>query len=490
MTDKDNDAPETTTPTDPEADDTATTVSDEAEGGETEAAEEEEIFVEDPQFDIDYKGECAYEVKVTIPPANRKKQSEEMFDELKHGAEVPGFRRGKVPMTLLQRKFSKAVRSEVDAKLVNAAFQKLVKDNELYPISTPDIDGLEEEKERSTDEPLSFTFKFEVSPRVELGKYRGIEIERPVVTVDENDVEETINDLRNRYSVFEDLAEGTADEGDQVIIDFKGTVDGEEFAGGAAESYPYILGTKRFFPEFEDALKGTSAGQETACDVNFPADYPNDLLKGKTAHFTIKVNEVKRRRAPELNDEFAKQAGHEGLEDMRQKIRERLQQTSAEQSVRMAESNALEAIIGDSTFEIPKSLLESTTEETYQSEVRELLQMRVPMAEVRQREEHMREHAREHALHDIKSLVVLNEIAEAEGLDVTDEDFEEEITALANRAGAESEAVARYLEESGRKSSYEARILRAKALKVIMENAQITDKEITREESEAAPEEK
>ncbi|MDX9971868.1 MAG: trigger factor [FCB group bacterium] len=486
MTDKENDAPETAVPTDPEGEDT--TVNEETEVVEADGEEaEEEIFVEDPQFDIDYKGECAYEVKVTIPPANRKKQSDEMFDELKHDAEVPGFRRGKVPMRLLERKFSKAVRGEVDSKLVNAAFQKLVKDNDLYPISTPDIDGLDEVKDLPDDAALAFTFKFEVSPRVELGKYRGIEVERPVVTVDDSDVQETIDDLRNRYAVFETLTDGAAEEGDQVIIDFKGAVDGTEFAGGSAESYPYILGTKRFFPEFEEALKGTTTGQETTCDVNFPDDYPNDALKGKTAQFAIKVNEIKRRRAPELNDEFAKQAGHENLADMQAKIRERLEETSKDQSRRMAESHALEAVIADSKFEVPKTLIEATTEETYQSEVRELLQMRLPMAEIRQREEEMRAHAREHALHDIQSLVVLNEIAEAEGIEVTEEDFEEEVALLAQRTGAESEAVANYLAESGRKSSYEARILRAKALKVIMDNAQITDKEIARDETEDAP---
>jgi trigger factor len=488
MTDKENDAPETAASAEPEAEEPTATATEEPAGHVHDEDEEEVIFVEDPQFDIDYKGECAYEVKVTIPPANRKKQSEEMFDELKSEAEVPGFRRGKVPRRLLERKFAKAVRGEVDSKLVSAAFQKLVKDKDLRPISTPDIDGLDETKEQSQDEPLAFTLKFEVAPKVELGKYRGVEVERPVVTVDDSDVHETIEDLRNRYAVYETLEDGSAAEGDQVIIDFKGTVDGVEFAGGSAEGYPYILGTKRFFPEFEDALQGTTTGQETACDVTFPEDYPNNDLKGKTAHFTIKINEIKRRRAPELNDEFAKQAGHENVEDMRNKIRERLQTTSAEQSSRMAESRAIEAVISGSTFEIPKSLIESTTEETYQEEVRELLQMRVPMAEIRQREEEMREHAREHALHDIKSIVVLNEIAEAEGIEVTDEDFEEEISALATRTGTESEAVARYLEESGRKSSYEARILRAKAVKVIMDNAQITDKEISREEPESAPE--
>lgn len=478
MTDDKEKNAQTAATDEPEADVTDDTAAEETADEE----QEEEIFVEDPQFNVDYKGDCAYEVKVSIPPANRHKQAEEMFEELKHDAEVPGFRRGKVPRRLIERKFSKAVKGEVDSKLVNAAFQKLVKDQDLLPIAAPDIEGLEDEKDRPETEPLEFTLKFEVAPRVELGKYRGVEVKRPVVTVEDSDIDESVEGLRGRFAVYETVSDSPAQDGDQVIIDFKGTVDGEEFPGGAAEGYPYILGTQRFFAEFEAAMKGASAGQEVETDVTFPADYPAENLRDKTAHFTIKINEVKRRRAPEVTDEFAKQAGYESVDDMRAKIRERMQLGATQQSDRMAESAALEAVIAGSSFEIPKTLLDATAEDVFQNEVRQLLQMRVPMAEVRQREEEMREHAREHALHDIQSLVVLNEIAEAEGIEVSDEDFEQEVANLATEAGVESEAAVRYIEETGRRNSYEARILRAKAMKVVMENAQVTDVELPKEE--------
>lgn len=487
MTDeKDRDA-ETAATDETEAEDTATATEDAAATEETE--QEEPIFVEDPQFDLDYKGDCAYEVKVTIPPANRRKQSDEIFEELSHDAEVPGFRRGKVPRKLLERKFSKAVKGEVETKLVGAAFEKLIKDNDLRPISRPEIDGLEEDKQKSDEEPIEVTFKFEVAPRVELGKYRGVEVERPVVHVDDSDVEESIQEQLNRYAVYESVADGQAQEGDQVLIDFTGTIDGVEFPGGSAQGYPYILGTRRFFPEFEDALQGAATGETKEVDITFPDDYHAENLRGKTAHFAIKVNEIKRRKAPELTDDFAKQMGHDTVDAFRQAAREGMQRGADAQSERYAESRALDAVIAASTFQIPKSLVEATAEETLQDEVRQLLSMRVPMAEIRQREEHMREHARGHALRDIQAIVALNEIAEAEGVEVSDEDFEAELANLATRAGIESEAAARYIEESGRRSSYEARILRAKAMRIVMEHAQITDKEVTREEAEAASEE-
>jgi trigger factor len=486
MTENENKDAVETNPESAEEAEPATTATEEPVAADEGAEEAEEpIFVEDPSFEIDYKGDCAYEVKVSIPPANRKKQAEDMFDELKQEAEVPGFRRGKAPRKLIERKFAKAVRSEVDAKLVSAAFDKLITDKDLHPIASPDIDGLEGLKDIPEDQPITLTFKFEVGPRVELGKYRGIEVERPVVSVDEKDVDEAVEEQRQRMAVFETVADAEAKEGDQVIIDFKGTVDGVEFAGGSAENYPYILGTRRFFAEFEDALQGAKAGDEKECDVTFADNYPNADLQGKTAHFTIKVKEIKRRQAPELTDELAQQFGYESIADMREKFTEQMRAGSAAQSDRIAEARALEKIIEDSKFEIPNKLIENLTDRLHEEEVRRLLSARVPLAQVRERDEELRAHAREHALNEIKSTVVLNEIAEAEGLEVTDEDFEQEAHAIADRTGLASTIISQYIREGEERSSYESRILRAKALRTIIENAQVTDKELPREEMEA-----
>ena len=180
----------------PEQEETTATAVEETTEAAAEAPEEEDDFVEDPTFDVDYKGECAYEVKVTIPPVNETQKLSEMLDELKKEAEVPGFRPGRAPRKLIEKKFGKIVKGEVEAKLVSAAFQKLIKDEDLNPLGMPEIDGLDEKKDRPDDEPLTFTFKFEVAPRVELGKYKGISVERPVVKVAKKDIDEAIDEMR------------------------------------------------------------------------------------------------------------------------------------------------------------------------------------------------------------------------------------------------------------------------------------------------------
>jgi len=441
-------------------------------------------FVEPPKFDVDYKGDCEYEVKVTVPAVNKAKQAEELYDELKSEAEIPGFRRGRAPVKLIERKFGKAVKGEVTAKLVSASFQKLIQEEDLKPAGMPDVDGLDEAEAIGDEVPLEFTLKFDVVPRVELGKYRGIEIERPVVTVDDKDVQEAIEDLRERYATFEPMKTGKAKEGDQVIIDFKGMVDGEEFSGGSAENYPYILGSKRFFPEFEEAIKGQKPGAEVKCEVTFPDDYFSEDLQGKKADFTIKINEVKRKKKPELDEEFAKEAGYESVDELKQKTKDGLQEGSRDRSRQIAESRAIEKIVEESSFEISPRLIDQVASQHLQQELQELIQQGLPRDQFEERIGALQEASKDAALRSIKTMVALNEIGEAEGIEVTEDDLDQEAASISQSMGASVEMVAQYIKGGEQRSQYVDRIYRNKALAIIMDNATITDKELSREDFE------
>lgn len=448
--------------------------------------EEEFAFVEDPTFDIDYKGDCAYEVKVTIPVANEAEKAKEMIKEIKEDAELPGFRRGKAPARLIENKFSKAVQKEVAGKLIGEAYQKLIKDEELRPLGQPDIDGLDDDdEERNTDEPLSCTFKFEVQPRVELGKYRELDIERPVVKIDEEDVMDSVDSLLKQHASYEEC-DDEAEENDQVIMDFKGTVDGEEFSGGSAENYPYVLGSNRFFPEFEVALKGSRASDEQTVDVTFPDDYFSEDLQGKQAEFSITTNEVKRLKVPELTDEFATEQGFESTDDLREKLTEQMRASSADQSKRISESRALDAIIKGSTYEMSQTMVDSVAANYKQQEYQNLGQAQMSPDDMKARMEYIEANAEAEAVKSIKAMVTLNEIGDAEGLEITEEDFEKEASIMAKSMGMEDqvEMVAQYMAQGEQRSTYADRIYRAKAMAIIIDNATVTDKELTREELE------
>lgn len=441
-------------------------------------------FAEEPTFNVDYKGDCAYEVKVNIPAVNTKKQSEEMFEELQGEAELPGFRRGRVPRKLVERKFGKAVRGEAVEKLVSAAFRKLIKAEDLKPIDYPDIEGLETVHELPADAPLDFTLKFEVAPRVTLGTYRGVAVERPVLEIGDKEVDEAIESMRQRYAAYETLEKGKAQDDDQVIIDFTGTLNGEPFAGGSAENYPYILGSGRFFKEFEAALQGAKTGSEVTCDVPFPDDYSSVDLAGKTAQFTIKVNEIKRKALPELDAEFAKAAGFDSVDALKQSIKDDLQEGANSQARQIAEQRAIKAIVEASTFELPKSLVDSSAEVYYKQELRRLISLRVPHEALEEREAELRAKAEEDAIREIKGYVVIGEIGRVESITVEDADFEKEALAITARTGMDLDVANRFLSQEDKRSDYEDRIYRNKALAVVMDSAKITDKKVTREELE------
>ena len=446
-------------------------------------------FVEEPTFEVDYKGDCAYEVKVVVPAANKQKQAEELYDELKSEVELPGFRRGRAPIKLVEKKFAKAVKGEVTGKLVSAAFEKLIEREELRPIGTPDIDGLDDETDKPDDAALDFVLKFEVAPRVELGKYRGVDVERPIVKIDDKDVDESVDRMRESHAVFEALNKnGKAKEGDQVIIDFKGEIDGEAFSGGSAENYPYVVGSGRFFKEFEEVLNGAKAGTDLACKVTFPDDYFAEDLRGKTADFTITVHEVKRKKLPDVDEDFAKTAGYESVDELRAKIKAELDEVSAQRSKQITESRALEAVVEASTFEIPKSLIESVAAQNRQEQIQRLVQMRAKPAQIEEMIATIDAEAEEGAIRAIKSTTVLHEIGDVEGVEVTEEDFEKEAETLSRSIGASAEMVAQFMASAEQRSGYEDRIFRSKALAVIIEHANITDKELTRDELEAAEE--
>lgn len=465
-----------------ESEDLTATATEEA--GEAEEDGDKVEFVEDPTFEIDYKGECAYEVGVKIPVANEVQEAAKMLGKLKSEVELPGFRRGRAPLKLVENKFTKAVRSEVEGKMVSAAFEKLVEDEDLKPLGMPDVDGLEELADREEGAPIAVTFKFEVGPRIELGKYRGIDVERPVITIDEKDVEESIEQMLSRYAVYEDLEDGAAAEEDQVVIDFNGTIDGEPFQGGQADNYPYILGSKRFFPEFETILLGASAGDELSCDVTFPDDYFAEDLREKQAVFTIKVNEVKRQNVPELTDEFAQQMEYEDVADMRAKVKSQISESAEMRSKQAAESAALETVVEDSSFEIPVSMIDRIASDYQEEEVRRLMGMRIPKAQIDEGIGEIETTARESAIRNVKSMVTLNEIGEAEGIEVTEEDMEQEVESLMQATGADMETLARYFSQEKERNSSVDRIYRKKAIAVIIDNANVVDKELTREEME------
>lgn len=445
--------------------------------------EEKFAFVVDPVFDLQYKGDCAYEVKITVAAANLEKETTAQFDELMEMVELPGFRKGKAPLKLLQNKFGRNVKAEVVGKLVEESFKKLVDDEKLRVWQTPAVENLEELIEGLKEgDDLVFSLSFDVAPRCDLGNYRGLEVEKPVVTVTDEELAQAMDSARERMLTFVSVEDAVQAE-DQALITFEGTIDGAAFEGNTAENYPYMMGSGRL-PEFEGALLGKKAGDTAEADVTFGDDWHNKDLAGKTAHFAITVNEVKRRQLPEITEDLARELGYESLEAWTTGTRERLQRANDDYSLRLAREDALQKIVAASTFEVSKTMLDEM--------VRDVLNNRRLSREVLEDDAAMekeREAAREEVMNEIRRFSVIQEIADTEGVEVTAEDFEREAATVGASLNLPTEAVLSYYQREGQMSDLYSRLMKEKVLNTVLEHAKIIATELKDEDKAGETEE-
>ena len=272
-------------------------------------------------------------------------------------AKVDGYRPGKIPMSVIKRRFGEGVRQDVLSELIRNHFIEAVTQENLNPAGTPDIEPSKANKE---GQPFEFTATFEVYPEIELKSLAEEVVERPVAEVNDEDLEELITDLRKQRAEWAD-ADKAAETGDQVNIDFEGFIGDEAFEGGKGESYDLVLGSSSFIPGFEEQLVGTKAGEAKAVEVSFPEDYQAENLAGKAATFQCKVNAVKTQQLPELNDEFfshygVKEGGEEGF---RAEVRKNMTAQLKQALRNTTKQAAFAALVNANPIEVPNALIAS-----------------------------------------------------------------------------------------------------------------------------------
>ena len=456
----------------------------------SEAEEGAYEWKEAPRFEIEHKDDCLCEVKVTIPVANIKSALDDVYEEVNDGVQVPGFRRGKAPRKLLEKRLGKYARSTVAERLAEAASQQLVKEADVKPISKVDVEGLEDSENLPEDQDLEYTLRFETAGKCELADYTQLELEKPEYAVEQSDVDAAIENMRMRFGRYEPLTEGAAEDGDQVIIDFEGQIGGEAFEGNSAENYPYILGTKRFHENMEAAMQGAKAGDEVEAEVPFPEDYREKSLAGKTAQFKIKINEIKRRVLPELNDEFAKKVGHDTVAELQDSVRKRISENTDSQVDEMLRDQALNKLVEASTFTLPQGQVKQFIEGEYHAIIERLTQQHIPAEEIEKQEDEIRAAAEKQGLFAVKSMYLVNAICEKEEIEVTEEDFEHYARSLSSGDEQQFELMKQYLQQDEVRNSSGYRILTTKALDAIVAKAAIKSVPVSAlEEDEAEKEE-
>jgi trigger factor len=421
-------------------------------------------------------GDSRVRVEVEVPSESLESELRSAAAELGREMRVPGFRKGKVPAEVVLRQVGReAVLDEAVRRGLPGWYEEAVADAGITAVGNPQLD-LSDLPERGA--PLSFTIEVGVVPPAKLGEYKGLEVGRREPSVDEQEVQAELERLRESLASL-DTVERAATGGDFVVIDFAGTIDGEPFEGGEARGQLVELGSGRLVPGFEEQLQGVSAGDEREVQVTFPDDYPAEHLAGKDAVFAVEVKEVKEKRLPELDDDFAIEAGgYDSLDELRAEIEQRIAQAEERAIETEYREAAVDAAVDAAAVEVPHELVHAKAHDMWHRTARRLagqgLDPQRYLELSGKTEEELVTDAEPDAERALKREAVLAEIVKAEGIEVTDEEIQE---ALREAAGpdASDKQLKRALKRARAQGAEEALredIAMRKAVDLLVEHAQ------------------
>ncbi|AME07926.1 trigger factor [Bacillus siamensis] len=371
---------------------------------------------------------------VEVDAETFKTALDDAFKKVVKQVSIPGFRKGKVPRGLFEQRFGvEALYQDALDILLPVEYPKAVEEAGIEPVDRPEIDVEKIEK----GESLIFTAKVTVKPEVKLGDYKGLGIEKDDTAVTDEDVQNELKALQERQAELVVKEEGAVENGDTVVLDFEGFVDGEAFEGGKAENYSLEVGSGSFIPGFEEQLTGLEAGAEKDVEVTFPEEYHAEDLAGKPAVFKVKIHEIKAKELPELNDEFAKDIDEEveTLAELTEKTKKRLEEAKEnEADAKLREELVLKAS-ENAEADVPQAMIDTELDRMLK-EFEQRLQMQGMNLELYtqfsgQDENALKEQMKEDAAKRVKSNLTLEAIAQAENLEVTDEEVEAELTKMA-----------------------------------------------------------
>jgi trigger factor len=428
-------------------------------------------------------------VKLTIevPVEQFSKDLDRTYRTIANQVKIPGFRKGKVPKPIIDAQVGRdAVLDEFVQSTVPTYFRQAVSDEELAPIGSPEIDLTQLEPGK----PFVFTATVEVRPRLELteGDYKGVKVTKPSVEVSEEEIDEWVERLRQRFAELEPVERAVKD-GDFVTANITATKAGEPVESATRDDYLYGVGSGEFGAQLDSELLGTKPGDILSFHDTLPERFGEELTDGSTS-FQVLVKDVKGVRLPQVDDDFAKTASEfDTYEELRRDLRDRLKELKERETLAAVRDRALDVLVDGVDVEIPDSLIADETQHriSHAREQAERMGLELPQMLEAQGwdEDRLRADSQDHAVRAIKADLVLEGIARAESMEVTAEEIGAEIQVLAQAYGREPKEVATSLERSGQVVTLAGDIIRSKALDLIVEHADIVN-EASGAESEAA----
>lgn len=420
------------------------------------------------------------EYKVAVPAATLRAKVDGKLSELSHKLRIPGFRPGKVPMSVLKQRYEKDVLGEVLNESVQQGSQQLLTERNLRPASQPKVELVGEFKEGAD---LEFSVAIEVIPEVAPMDFTTISLERVGVEVPETEVEESLNRIAKRQRASEPASDDVAaQKGDIVVIDFVGSIDGVEFEGGKSEGHHLELGSNQFIPGFEDQLIGTKKGDKKAVEVKFPAEYGNVDLANKDAHFAVTVQEVRHLKEVPVDDELAKSLGLTDLAELKKQARERIEKEYGTVARARVKRKLLDVLADNHNFTLPEGLIEAEFNAIWQQIQADIKANRLDEEDKGKSEDVLKKEYRDIAERRVKLGLLLSEVGRQNNIQVPNEELSRALIQEAQRYPGQQQQVIEYYQRSPEAlNQLRAPLYEEKVVDFILERAKISDRKVSPE---------
>lgn len=360
---------------------------------------------------------------------------------------IPGFRRGKAPLNMIEKMYGVGVFYEDAAEeAIDHTYAGAMKESELEIVSRPEVSIVQIEKGK----PFIYSAMVAVKPEVTLGEYKGIEVEKASDEVTDEDVAAELVKIQNQNSRLITIEDRPVQDGDQTVIDFDGSVDGVPFDGGKAEDYPLTIGSHSFIDNFEEQLIGKNKGEECQVNVTFPEEYHAKDLAGKPAVFKVTIKEIKKKELPVLDDEFASEVSEfETLDEYKADLREKLEEKKKKEAATENEDKVVEAVVANATMDIPDPMIDSQVETLVQDYARRMQSQGISFDQYMEYTgmtiDSLKEQMRPQAVKRIETRLVLEAVAKAENIEVTEERIDEELKKMAEAYKMEADKLKEYM---------------------------------------------
>lgn len=426
---------------------------------------------------------------IEVPAEELEKAIQSAYMKQKGKISLPGFRKGKVPRHMIEKMYGVEIFFEDAAnELISQEYPKAMEESGLDIVSRPTVDVEQIEKGK----PFIFTAEVAVKPEVTLGKYMGVQVTKIDTSVTDEEIEEEINKERENNARTVTVEDRPVADGDTAVIDFEGFVDDEPFEGGKGENHSLVIGSHSFIDTFEEQLIGKNTGDELEVKVTFPEEYHAEELAGKPAVFKVKINEIKAKELPELDDDFAQDVSEfDTLKEYQESVKTKLTERKEAAARRDKEEEALGKIIDKSKMEIPEAMIETQVGNMVNEFANRMAQQGLSMEQYMQFTgmtlEKMQEQMKPEALKRIQTGLVLEKIAKEENIEVTDEEVEAEVARMAEMYGMEVDKLKEYMGDA-EKESMKKDLAVQKAVDLIMENIKERAKPKSKKEKDEAAE--